>query len=358
VPLDDVLACTAEIARWGDAVLTYGADRGPSPLIDAIAARLTDLDGRPTAADEILITAGASQGLDMACGALAAPGEGVLVEDPTYDLALGIFRDRRLHPYALPRARWSERGALEEVVAAGHAAGRPIRLAYVIPTYHNPTGEVMTADARSALVEVARAHGMVIVEDDVYRELAYDSPPPPPLQATAPDVTVRLGSFAKSVGPGLRTGWITARAERIDSLLECGLLRSGGGIAHVPALIVARFHDGRRFADHVDRLRAAYRARRDALVDALSRDGGECRVATPAGGMFAWLTLPDGVDERHVVKEAFARGVAVAPGTQFYVDGAGRQGALRLAFTCLPREDMAAVAARLGEAVTAAEGKS
>src|SRR5207248_176376 len=208
---------------------------------------------------------------------------------------------------------------------------------------------------RRALVELAAAEGLLVVEDDAYRELAYDGPAPPSLWSLAPAGTViRLGSFSKAVAPGLRLGWLTADAATVARFAHGGLLDSGGGINQFTACAVAAFCQAGRFEPQVARLRAAYRTRRDALVGALRVYlPPACRWRAPAGGFFAWVHLPDGLDAGALLPRAVDAGVAYLPGALCHLDGGGAE-TLRLAFGLYPPEELAEAGRRLGAVVQAA----
>ncbi len=346
-------ASTAMLDRAGAEALTYGADQGAGPLLAWLRERIERVEGRSPAPDQIVITGGISSGLDQLCTLCTAPGDVVLVEAPTYHLAVRILRD---HPLDLLPVPTDDAGlridALAATIAELRRAGRRPRLLYTIPTFHNPTGVSLSATGRAALVELAATEELLIVEDDVYRELSYDGPAPPSLWSLAPTGTVaRLGSFAKSLAPGLRLGWLTGGAALVGRIVGCGLLDSGGGVNHFTAMAVAELCAAGLFDAHVERLRAAYRARRNALIQALAEHlPPGCAWTAPGGGYFVWVTLPEGMDAAALLPYAEAAGVAYLPGSRFYLDGGGA-GALRLAFSMYPPEELAEGARRLREAI-------
>jgi DNA-binding transcriptional MocR family regulator len=224
-----------------------------------------------------------------------------------------------------------------------------------VPTFHNPTSTSLAAERRNALAELAAAEGLLIVEDDVYRELSYDGPAPPSLWSLAPaGAVVRLGSFAKSLAPGLRLGWLTAGAATTGRIIDSGLLDSGGGINHFTALIVTQFCASGRYDQQIARLRAAYRTRRDALLAGLSTYlPPGCEWTTPGGGFFVWVRLPEGLDTAELLPRAEAAGVAYIPGARFDTAG-GSANALRLAFSLYEPEELLDAAARLGDVISEA----
>ncbi len=346
-------AADAALARWGASALAYGAEAGPGPLLEWLEGHLAQVDGRAPAPGELLITAGISQALDQICTLCARPGDVVLAESPCYHLALRILRD---HPVELLPAAADEQGldvaALAEQLAALRRTGRTPRLLYCIPTFNNPTGASLPAERRAALVELAARERLLIVEDDVYRELAYDGAAPPSLWSiAAPGTVARLGSFAKSLAPGLRLGWLSADAALVQRFVAGGVIDSGGGLNHFTGLVVAQYALSGEYAAQVARFRTEYRARRDALLAALAEHMPPgCTWGAPAGGYFVWLRLPAGHDAAALLPRAEAAGVAYLPGARFHTDARGTH-ALRLAFSLYGPAELREGARRLGAAV-------
>jgi DNA-binding transcriptional MocR family regulator len=333
--------------------LGYGHPAGPGALLEWLMARLGQTDGRAPAPDEILITGGISLGLELVLAACAGPGDVVLVESPTYHLAPRIMRDRALQLVAVPA---DEQGlnvtALAEIAHALRRAGRVARALYLVPTFNNPTGRTLSGERRAALVSLAAEEGLLIIEDDVYRELAYDAPAAPSLWSLAPPGAVaRLGAFSKTLAPGLRLGWLTAGRGLVTRLVEGGLLDSGGGINHFTAMVVGALCTAGDFDPHVASLRTALRERRDALLAALDQHlPPGCVVERPGGGFFVWVQLPPGLDSAALLRQAEASGVSYLPGATFHTDPRGA-GALRLAFSLYPPPALAEAARRLGAAL-------
>lgn len=346
----------AALDRYGPEALAYGPNAGPGPLLEWLRARTERTEGRPVAADEIVVTAGASEAIDQLCALHTRPGDVALVESPTYHLAVRIMRDHGLELVPVPvDADGLDVAALKTTLAELKRAGRAPRLLYTIPTFHNPTGLSLSLERRRAVLELAAEAGLLIVEDDAYRELAYDGEAPPSLWSQAPPGTVaRVGSFAKSLAPGLRLGWITGPAAVVGRLVDGGLRTSGGGLNHYTGLTVAALCADGHFEVNVARLREAYRLRRDALLEALAEfmPAGTAWVK-PAGGFFVWVTLPDGRDAAEVLARAQTHGVVFHPGARFCLDGAGRS-ALRLAFSYYDPASLVEGVRRLGQALRAA----
>ena len=352
-------AAQMALKRDGLQALSYGAEQGPGCLIEQLCARLGRLEGVTPPAEQMMITGGASQALDMLCAVLTQPGDVVLVESPTYHLALHVLRDHRVELVPVPSDDEGLRmDALERVLASLQRQGRRARLLYLVPTFGNPTGITLGVERRRALVALAErtravdSPGLVVVEDDVYHELWYDSPPPPSLYSLAPaGPVVRLGSFSKVLAPGLRLGWMLARPEIVRRCAGRGLVDSGGGVNHFTAHVVAAFVELGLLDPHVESLRASYRQRRGVLLNGLaSHLPDSCRWMRPGGGFFVWLRLPPGVGSAALLPIAESAGVSYVPGSRFYADGGGGQ-YCRLAFTLLLLEELEEGARRLGSAL-------
>jgi DNA-binding transcriptional MocR family regulator len=356
------IAVAAELAlrRDGARALAYGAEQGPGRLIEPLCDWLGRREGQAPPPEQLFITGGVSQALDLLCTLLTRPGDAVLVESPTYHLALRIFRD---HGLELIPVVGDEQGlqieALHVALGALRRQGRSPRFLYTVPTFGNPTGVSLAPESRAALAALAQDTGLLILEDDVYRELWYDAPPPPPLSALVPGgQVVRLGSFSKLLAPGLRLGWLLASPEIVQRCARSGLLDSGGGLSHFTAHVVAAFLDLGLLDGHVEMLRRAYQERRDTLLAALAQHLPEgCRWTRPGGGFFVWVQLPPGCDSASLLPVAEAVGVSYVPGPRFHADGGGAR-YLRLAFSLLPLTELAEGARRLGSVLRAAGGRS
>jgi 2-aminoadipate transaminase len=338
VPVDPLRAAAARaFDRYGPDALAYGTPAGPGPLIEAIRERLAVTDARVPAGDEVLISGGTSPALDQVATLLTEPGDVVLVEVPTYHLAIRIFRDHPLRLVAIPSdVEGLRTDALAAALRDVRRVGDRPRLLYTVPTHHNPTGRTMSASRRAELVALAAQEGLVIVEDDAYRELSYDGPPPPSLWSLSgsPGTVVRLGTFAKSIAPGMRVGFVTADAATISRFAEGGMLDSGGGASHFAGLVVAEYMRSGDYARVVDLLRDAFRERRDQMLEALAAEMPPATTWTqPAGGYFIWVELPPGLDAQALLAPAEASGTSMLPGATFFLDRGDGAGTLRLAFS-------------------------
>ncbi|MFE5828767.1 PLP-dependent aminotransferase family protein [Streptomyces sp. NPDC056488] len=316
--------------------LQYSTTEGDPELRAAVAGRLT-ARGLPTDADDLLVTTGSQQALTLLATALLEPGGVVLVEDPCYLAALQTFAFAGARVVPVPT---DDQGivpeALEEIAARENPA-----LLYVVPTFQNPTGRTLPAGRRTAVAEAAARHGFWIVEDDPYGELRYDGEPVPWIAAdpAAADRTVLLGSFSKVMAPGLRLGHLRAPAGLRRS---CVIAKQAADLhtSTVDQAAAARYLRDSDLDAHVAVMRAAYRERRDAMLDGLpaALPGGS-RWNRPEGGMFVWATLPEGYDATALLRTAVGHEVAYVPGAPFFC-GEPDPGAMRLSFTTHSAEEI------------------
>ena len=338
-------AATAVLATHGWQALTYGAPCGAANTRQAVAAHLTGTDADVDAAD-VIITGGSSGGLDLLLSMLAVPGDVVLVEQPTYFLALRMFADHGLRVIGM---RSDDIGpsvdGFASAAAAARADGRTVFL-YLVPTFANPTGRCLPPERQRQLLEVARNYGVHVIDDDVYRDTTDSAPPS--MWSLDPETVLRLGSFSKSLSPGLRVGFLTARGEMNERIGGCGLLDSGGGVNHFASMVVGELMRSGSFGEIASAGQRCYAQRRAALAAAL--DPALFEFVVPGGGYFLWLALPSGLSSRQVVAAACEHGVLVSDGRDFFVDEPAR-GAVRVSFSMLDASLLCEGAARLNRAV-------
>src|SRR5581483_5018044 len=336
LPRDVIREATdALLARTADgAPLAYGANAGPEDLRLQLTQRIAISEREPSPG-EILITGGNSQALHELCALLAEPGDAVLVEAPSYNFALQILRERRLQ---LVPVEMDDMGLVHEAVRNLRRKDIRVAFLYTIPTFHNPTGVSLADRRRRELLEVAANDELWILEDDVYRDLFYSGSAPQSLwQLDDSQSVVRLGTFSKILAPGLRVGWMTGPTEIVGKLSDGGLRMSGGGVSHFSAMAVAQLVTAGRLEPHLEKLRATYRSRRDALSAALRELIPEAEYKVPSGGYFIWVKLPRSIDTQELLPAAEKAGVAYVPGREFYGDNRGHNCA-RLSFTMYPTE--------------------
>ncbi|MEU7296616.1 PLP-dependent aminotransferase family protein [Streptomyces exfoliatus] len=309
--------------------LQYSTTEGDPELRAAIATRLTARD-LPTEPDDLLVTTGSQQALTLLTTVLVEPGDVVLVEDPCYLAALQSFGFAGARVVPVPT---DDQGVIPEALEEIAAREKPTLL-YLVPTFQNPTGRTLPAERRSAVAGAAARLGFWIVEDDPYGELRYDGERVPCIAAdpVAADRTVLLGSFSKVMAPGLRLGFLRAPA----GLRRACVIAKQAADLHTSTIdqaAAARYLRDSDLDAHVAVIRAAYRERRDAMLEGLPAalpDGS--RWNRPEGGMFVWVTLPAGHDATALLKTAVGHEVAYVPGAPFFT-GRPDPAAMRLSFT-------------------------
>lgn len=345
-PVDDFArACATVLQHDGAAALQYAASEGYAPLREAVAAQLPwDVDPA-----QVLITTGSQQGLDLVGKVLLDAGSRVLVETPTYLGALQAFAPMEPVVHAVASDdEGLDIAAFTESVGSG---ADKARFLYVLPNFQNPTGRTMSEARRAALVAKADELGLPLVEDNPYGDLWFESPPPAPLTARNPAGCIYLGSFSKVLAPGLRLGYLVAPPEVFPKLLQA----KQAADLHTPGFnqrMVAEVLKGGFLERHVPTIRALYRQQRDAMLGALDREMGGLGVQwnRPAGGMFLWLRLPDGMTAVALLALAVERGVAFVPGAAFYAGDADPR-TLRLSFVTASSTEIDTAIASLADAV-------
>ena len=337
--------------------LQYGAVQGFGPLLEGLADFLSSQDAYGNLSVDpasLFLTAGASQGIDLATTIFAQSGDTVFVEEPTYYLIGRIFLDHGLKVVGVPTDRDGlDVDALELMLLDGH---RP-RLLYVIPAYQNPTGATLSPGRRHRLIQLAQRYGFTILADEVYQLLHYGLPPPPPLAAiddTSHGCVVSLGSFSKILAPGLRLGWVHSSPGIIQRFVDSGVAASGGGLSHFAAAVAQATLDLGLLQENIANLRRIYTVRRDAVARILTTDlAGQVEFHQPDGGYFFWLTLADAVDAEELLPIAQKAGVSYRPGTAFSSGGLFRD-SLRISFSLYDVGDLAEALYRLGQAIRSA----
>jgi DNA-binding transcriptional MocR family regulator len=298
-------------------VLQYSPTEGDPHLRRLLAERRTRL-GLPTGDTDLLITSGSQQGLSLVATVLVEPGDTVLVEEPGYLAALQCFAIAGARVVAV---RTDDHGILPDALADAVRRERP-KLLYLVPTFQNPTGRTLPDDRRDAVARVAADEGLWIVEDDPYSELRYRGEPVAPIAARpeAADRTILLGSLSKIMAPGLRLGWLRA-PESVRRQLVIAKQATDLHTSTVTQAAAAAYLAETDLDAHLDRLRAAYRPRRDAMLAALPATLPEgSRWSEPEGGMFVWARLPDGTDTADLLRRALDHDVAFVPGAPFYAE--------------------------------------
>ncbi len=341
------------LRRDGPRLFQMGGPEGDAGLRGAVSHLLVAAGSTVTPKD-VVITSGAQEGLALAFRALAAPGDTVVVESPTYLGALEALVTGGVRVVGVPVG--PDGVDPDEVSSVVSRVGA--KVFYTMPSFQNPTGHTMSLTRRRRLLAVARRHGLVLVEDAAAVDLHYDGPPPPSLLALDRDgLVVHVGTFSKTLFSGIRLGYVIARGPLLEPLLRLKYVTN----VHVPLLLQRlgqAFLAGRRWRSHLARVRPAYRARRDAMLSALGRElGGRAAWTAPGGGFSLWLTLPPELDAADLFRLTFERGVSFVPGPVFFPE-AVQHHTLRLCFSSAAPEQISRGVAALADALREAAGRS
>jgi 2-aminoadipate transaminase len=344
----------AELARDlllddGARALQYGPTEGLDMLRGLIAARLGESSGLKRSADDVIIVSGSQQALDLTGKVFLDEGDVVLCESPTYLGAIGAFRAYRPTFVEVPT---DDDGMVPEKLEYCLSSLARVKLIYVVPDFQNPSGRRWTLARRKSLAALAARFGVPVIEDAPYADLCYDGAPLPPVASfDTAGLVILLGTFSKILSPGMRLGWVVADSEFLRRYV---LVKQGVDLhtSSLAQLLAARFMLEYDLDAHIARLREVYRARRDAMLAALEehfpQDG---RFTRPAGGLFLWVELPDGIDARWLLERALEEDVAFVPGESFF-PGGGHENTLRLNFSAMPEERIAEGIRRLGRVLS------
>ncbi|WP_254863254.1 PLP-dependent aminotransferase family protein [Halovivax gelatinilyticus] len=315
----------------GERALQYGGGAYADRLQTWVAKRETDR-GIDLTDRDVLLTNGATHAIDSVCRAFLDPGDVVAVEAPTFMGSIRVFENFGVDVVGLPvDDRGLDVDAFADRLERARAAGDPTpTLVYTIPNFQNPTGTTLPEGRRVRLLELADEYDFVVLEDDAYGDLRYEGEPERPLCALDESGrVVRVGSFAKTIAPGVRLGWVVAP----DPIRDAVDALAAGGTNTFTRSVVGHYCDAGHFEDAMPELRTAYADRRDAILAALATHmPDEATWTEPDGGFFVWLELGDDVDTDALLEEAIDAGVTFLPGSMFYPNDGG-ENALRLSFS-------------------------
>jgi DNA-binding transcriptional MocR family regulator len=338
LPLDVVGDIAGRLAgERGPATLQYGTAQGDPGLREMIC-EVMRLEGISAHPDDVVVTVGSQQALDLVARIFIDPGDVVLAEGPSYVGALGVFAAYQADVIHVPM---DDDGlipeALEQVMGRLAAAGRRAKFLYTVPNFHNPAGVTLPPARRGRILDICAAAGLPVIEDDPYGLLGFTEDPMRALHADHPDGVVYLGTFSKTFAPGVRVGWAVAPPAVRDKLVlaaESAVLCHSG----LAQQLVREYLRHQPWLEQIEVFRRLYRERRDAMLaalDAVMPDG--CRWSSPGGGFYVWLRLPEGLNSRAMLPRAVSSHVAYVPGTGFYADGSGLSH-IRLSY-CFPSPD-------------------
>jgi 2-aminoadipate transaminase len=333
-PRERAAALLAEFVTTGEAAaFQYAPTRGLAGALEAFADRIEAVEGRRPGSDELVITSGAIEALELVGKSLLDPGDIVVVEGPTYLGAIQAFRSFEATLDAVPL---DDEGLQVDELERRLARGLRPKLVYTIPDHQNPAGVTLSAERRSLLVELARTHGFLIVEDVAYRELGFAGQALPSLWEGAPDVVIQAGTTSKTLFPGVRLGWAIAPAD-VAALLVSAKQTTDQCAGAFGQRLFEEFQRRGWIDEQLARSRALYERKCARLLAALERSMPDsARWTTPHGGFFSWLTLP-GVDTTELARAAVERSVGIVPGSLFFPDGRGAD-SVRLSFSLVEEE--------------------
>lgn len=351
-PIDEMRAAAdVVLARDGSKALQYGPTEGLFELRELIAERANAADPHAAlvSAENVIITTGSQQALDLVAKVLLDPGSPIVTEDPSY---LGALQAFRLFQATFLPVAMDDQGA--EPAALDAVLRESPRFGYILPTFQNPTGRTMSAERREAVAELFLEHQVPLLEDDPYGELYFEAPARPTLRSLAPSITMHLGTFSKVLAPGLRLGWVIGPRDWVARLAE---VKQSADL-HTSTLSQYVANEVMRSGvidGHLVRLRQVYGERCQAMLESIAEHfPAGSRWTTPSGGMFVWVELPAGVDSGELLPRVVAEEkVAYVSGAPFHPGGGGAN-TMRLNFTHASPDVVRDGVARLGRALVRA----
>jgi 2-aminoadipate transaminase len=352
LPLDGLIAAAeAVLRREGRTLSTYGLNSGPQgyrPLREFLAAKIKADAGIACTADDILITSGSLQAIELVNGTLLERGDTVVIEEDCYQGSINRLNRLGVTPVGIPLDRDGMRvDALSTALDDLKRKGIRPKYIYTIPTVQNPTGTILPVERRQEMLRLSAAHGVPIFEDDCYSDLIWSGQRPPALYAMSErGGVIHIGSFSKSIAPALRVGYIVAPWGVMSRMLA---LKTDGGSGALEQMVLAEYCAA-HFSKHVPALRRSLRAKLKTLMESLNEHfGNAAAFDDPKGGIFLWVKLPDEVDTAKLYQPALAAGVAINPGPEWSVNKSHGRSRMRLCFASLSHEEIHQGVAALAE---------
>lgn len=339
------------VRERGVQAMQYGSGQGEPFMREKIVEVMAE-EQIHAHADDVVITVGSQQGLDLVTRVFIDPGDVILAEAPSYVGALGTFRAYQAEIVHVEMdADGLSPEALRQALVTLRAAGKRVKFLYTIPNFQNPSGVTQTLERRRELLQIAAEHDLLIIEDNPYGLLTLEGDPLPALRSMDADRVIYLGSFSKTFAPGFRVGWVLAP----HAVREKLVLTQEAATLSPPVFsqfAIATYLDQFDWREQIRAFRTMYLARRDAMLEGLRENmPSGCEWTHPTGGFFVWLTLPEGLDSQAMLPRAVTERVAYVPGTAFYADGLGSRN-MRLSF-CFPTpERILEGTRRLGRVLT------
>ena len=321
------------MAKQGPQALQYSSGQGIPALRERILEVMA-LEGIRASVDDVVVTTGSQHALELVTKLFINPGDVVLAEGPSYVTAMVVFNSFQADINHVPM---DEHGLIPEALRGAiirlKAAGKTIKFLYTIPSFSNPAGVTLTWERRLEILEICRANDILVLEDNPYGLLYFDSPPPQAMRSVDENGVVYLGTFSKTLAPGFRVGWALAPHAIREKLIlanEAAVLSPSS----FSQLMIAEYLDAADWKGQIKTFRGIYRERRDAMLSALAEYLPQLSWTVPNGGFYVWVTLPEHMDSKAMLPRAVKELVAYTPGTAFYADGNGRNN-IRLSF-CYP----------------------
>ena len=317
----------------GPTALQYGSGQG-SPALREQILEVMALEGISGSVDDVVVTTGSQHALELVAKLFLDPGDVVIAEGPSYVTALVVFRSFQAE---VAHVAMDDRGmipqSLRETIARLREQGRRLKFLYTIPSFQNPAGVTLSWERRMEILEIARENDILVVEDNPYGLLYFDAPPPQAMRSVDDEGVIYLGTFSKTLAPGLRVGWALAPhaiREKLVLANEAAVLSPSS----FTQTVISQYLAVADWKGQIDTFRGVYRERRDAMLAALGERLPGLEWTVPTGGFYVWLTLPENLDSKAMLPRAVKELVAYTPGTAFYGDGGGRN-KMRLSF-CYP----------------------
>ncbi|WP_084074612.1 PLP-dependent aminotransferase family protein [Demequina sp. NBRC 110052] len=321
------------VVEQGEVALQYGSGQGDEGLRERILDVMA-LEGISAHPDDVVVTTGSQQALDLVTNIFIDPGDVIVAEAPSYVGALGVFRAREAEVVHVPMdADGLIPSALEDTLTRLAAAGRRVKFLYTVPNFHNPAGVTLSLERRVQVLEICRRHGVLILEDNPYGLLGFDRDPLPAMRSMDPEGVIYLGSFSKTFAPGFRVGWAVAPhavREKLVLASEAAILSP----SNASQLAIRSYLDHHDWQGQIKSFREQYRERRDATISALQEHIPEATWNVPDGGFYVWVKLPEGLDAKSMLPRAITARVAYVAGSAFFFDGSGTDH-MRLSY-CYP----------------------
>ncbi|MCD8055826.1 MAG: PLP-dependent aminotransferase family protein [Clostridiales bacterium] len=349
-PTEEMAKISADIyAKSADTALQYSVTEGYPPLREALRTRLKSKFGIGGEEDDTIVVSGGTQGIELACKILCNEGDVVVCEDPTFIGALNAFRSNGARVAGVPaEGEGIDTDALEAVLSHEPRA----KMLYLIPTFHNPMGTTMSEEKRHRVYDICRRHGVIIFEDNPYGELRFAGEDIPNIKSFDTEgIVIYCSTFSKILSAGMRVGYVTAPKDIIQKMVVAKQVED----VHTNIffqMVTYRYMTEYDLDAHIADIRALYRHKAGLMLSELDHHMPECVSFTrPEGGLFIWVTLPDGLDSSSVVSAALERKVAVVPGTAFNCDVTAPSSSFRLNYSMPSDEEIVTGISRLSDAV-------